>query len=822
MKPSPLQFAREFEKLKSDLSRLPASDLKLLLLARFWEQLAPVAGKSAYESYLNDYRSLVIGLVQADALSDLTIDSLNRVRHVLRELVDVSGIDAAPTSLLIAALGVSLRVVTLLFYVGAYDDALSLCAKLEGVDDLALPTDSELRGLSPLDTLRTIYDKYRRDYPELGTMLQGILAQWEEDALAVEHDRVWCLFVDKDGKGNAATGRMRLLTGTVEQIDSKSKTTRGRQMSTSAPVEKVGTCGHVPDTRKPRRVGACLPPSGDLVAFDNQVKTPDDPFIGVAYDSLKAVRTALRSAGFAQRAQGSYRAFLSIDGSSRTFTGDSIGLAVALVAFTQLLKPEVMRQERFIASDIAVTGSIDADGRITPVNDDTLSAKIERAFFSHVRYVVVPEANLATARDTVKYLNKQYPRRKLRLVSATHLDDVLDDRNIIRAEKVCPLDYIVRQTVRFTRATKVQVPLLLMLLYALTCIIYPKTWVGFDWNPWTTEVNAERNTISALNRDGYRLWSRVIPCDLVPHEYVPSAAPVADLDGDGDNELLFMPFTKDSCEGRGHLFFFESDGQEKLRLNCAIPNQYPGDTAGVLYNNGGVRLANVNGHHKIITAVTQECPARSHIRIWSAQGDSVGWYINSGHAGYRRVFDLDGDGSDELLMLGFNNRMSRATLFALDADSSYGVSPPYDDSNLIGLADVQRGNQLMYMIFPLTDVGEVDLKTSYQSIGLNGLEIESSGMLKIPITESVVRTVEGNMLYYVDRSYRVTRVVVSDRLRKRRDVLTALGQLPPVDDWSAYQFHYRDLVTYWTDTGWVTEGQFRAAEAAATGHNRSN
>ncbi len=383
MKPSPLEFARDFEKLKSELSRLPAADLRLLLLVRFWEQLAPVAGESAYESYLNDYRSLVIGLVQADALSDLTIDSLNRVRHVLNDLVAGSGTETAP-ELRTTISTVTLRLATLFFYVGAMDEGLALCLELKGVDDLALPTESEKRGLSPLDTLRTIYDKYRRDYPELGTLLQGILAKWEEDALAVEHDRVWCLFVDKDGKGNAGTGRMRLLRGTVEQVGRVAHHSY-RVAHHSWWVMQSHPKGRATNDTEAAGERPGSVDSPDQVAFDNQVKTADDPFIGVAYDSLKAVRTGLRSAGFAQRAQGSYRAFLSIDGSNRTFTGDSIGLAVSLVAFTQLLRPEVMRQERFIASDIAVTGSIDADGRITPVNNDTIAAKIERAFFSHVR-----------------------------------------------------------------------------------------------------------------------------------------------------------------------------------------------------------------------------------------------------------------------------------------------------------------------------------------------------------------------------------------------------------------------------------------------------
>ncbi len=883
MKPSPLEFARDFEKLKSELSRLPAADLRLLLLVRFWERLAPMAGESAYESYLNDYCSLVIGLVQADALSDLTIDSLNQVRRVLNDLVDVSGIDAASTSLLIAALGASLRVATLLFYVGAYDEALSLCAELGGVNDLALPADSELRGLSPLDTLRTIYDKYRRDYPELGTLLQGILAQWEEAALAVEHNRVWCLFVDKDGKGNAATGRMRLLRGTVEQVAAKKESSllpdliglpRGRQTPSSAPVEKVGTRGHVPDTGMPRRVGACLPPtgdrrtqgpplretrddasgtplrdtddsivrhssqtprrvvggkndlqnsrrvgaglppSGDMVAFDNQVKTPDDPFIGVAYDSLKAARTGLRSAGFAKRAQGSYRAYLSIDGSNRTFTGDSIGLAVSLVAFTQLLKPEVMRQERFIASDIAVTGSITADGRITPVNNDTIAAKIERAFFSHVRYAVLPEANLATARDTVKRLNKQYPRRRLRLVSAAHLDDVLNDRNIIRSEKVCLGAFITKKAARYSRATKVQVPLLLLLLYALICIIYPKAWVGFDWNP--QYVRLTERGFEALNKDSVPVWDVEFECEAITSA---SLWDVGDLDKDSANEVAFLPMAVSSelCESNAELFVYNYRGKLLYQRDCDIPGEYAtGDVmaCGVKH----ITRIELRDGPILLTEVYRENPARLYLKFWSAYGDLLGWYINPGFAGAEGGC-LSTDGDSTLYFLGYNNRMKCTCFFTIKPCGSFGVGPPYKDRGY-DLEGLTHGNQPHYVLFPRTDLNvEVHEKYNYPK----EIVRQHDGSFRLDVLE--VRSKEkcdwAGVAYYLDTNLRAVSASCDDRFRPLRDSLVDAGKLPQII-WSDYQENLLNAVIYWTDSGWVTEGDLRTAEAETSEYEQSN
>ena len=131
----------------------------------------------------------------------------------------------------------------------------------------------------------------------------------------------------------------------------------------------------------------------DEITFENQIKTPDDPFVGVAYDALQAVRRTFKVAGLKLQGSSFYHAHFSIADSGQTFSGDSIGLAFALLTYTQLLRPEALRLDRFLSGEVAFTGGVDADGRLTAVNDETLGAKVERAFFSPLKYVILPEAN---------------------------------------------------------------------------------------------------------------------------------------------------------------------------------------------------------------------------------------------------------------------------------------------------------------------------------------------------------------------------------------------------------------------------------------------
>ncbi|MEW5995957.1 MAG: hypothetical protein AB1744_16395, partial [Candidatus Zixiibacteriota bacterium] len=74
MTSSPLQFAREFNKLKSDLGSQPADDLKLLRLAQFWPQLEPHRDNPAFRSYVQEYSALFQHLLNPNNLPDLTTE----------------------------------------------------------------------------------------------------------------------------------------------------------------------------------------------------------------------------------------------------------------------------------------------------------------------------------------------------------------------------------------------------------------------------------------------------------------------------------------------------------------------------------------------------------------------------------------------------------------------------------------------------------------------------------------------------------------------------------------------------------------------------
>ncbi|MEP0828935.1 MAG: hypothetical protein HRF51_10475, partial [bacterium] len=537
MESSPLQFARDFERLKSDIARSPSPENALLRLVAFWQNLKERAALDAYRTYLEEYLQLLSSLLNEKNLTDMTIEELSVIGKFVKELP--AGQIPSPYQEAVAQYRTlsAQSYARKLLYVGDYEEALAAL----GVENSQALAPEEADGKNETEILRALCQRaVEKASPACG-FLRSALGELEFVKDDLHQNRVNCLFVEKESDGNSTRGRLRVMEGNIRQSEADS-------------------------------------PSHE-VTFEGQIKTPDDPFVGVAYDALDALKALFRSRGEKAKAETPYHAHFSIQESGHHFTGDSIGLAFALLSYAQAVKSDVTRHERLLPGDIAVTGSIDKAGRVLPVNNETLKLKIERAFFSPVRYLVLPEENHRAAVEILKEFQTRHPRRQLRLIAAERLGGAIDDRNIIRAEKVCMGEYITRVTLRTTRRAKVQVPILLALIYLLVCLIYPKAWIWFDWNP--AAVSVERNGIVVVNSGGVALWEdHNFDSDLQVADYysdgvlAPQYVTISDFIDNENNEIVFAPIYKGKANS---IRLYSSSGKMLWEIEPFVVTTYPGD-----------------------------------------------------------------------------------------------------------------------------------------------------------------------------------------------------------------------------------------------------
>ncbi len=763
---SPLQFAKEWEQQKSSVVSSASGDRGLLHLRNFWQHLSGHFEEPAYRSYFDEYCSLMLPLLNETALSDLTPVELERLSGIIETLVDTN---KSIPELRIALTRIYESAARVNFYVGCLKSGLQYLAKSLTTEAPDI-SESEFSELTEFVALQHLTDQVSSRHELLAKALRDQLSEWQAERRVVSNECAYCLLVDSGNPPSEPRGRLKLLQGDVEVAGNHSAT--------------------------------------DKVTFADIVVAPDDPLIGGAYRSLESVRLLLQREGMSHLAKKRFNANFRISGTDHRLTGESMGLAFALVAYTQLLKSEAHRVERFNSAEVAVTGILDDKGTLQPVNDETLAVKVARTFFSHIRYLVVPESNFETARHEISRLQAEYPRRQLLLVGVRTLADAVTDLNIIRSERVCIGQWVGKQAAKYSRMTKVQVPMLALLSYLMLCLIYPKAWIFFDDNPAFVRPVMETGTIEVFNADSTRLWKYQFPNafnENFAEPQIQTMMMATDIDRDGDNEVLAIALNENDVEENAWLYVFGKKGNILFRRYLAIPNEYPGDTDSTTYHGFAIHPVKLLDTTYILTLATQILPARCHIRLWDANGDSLLWYIQAGGAQFRMTRDIDLDGSEEMIFSAFNNRLGCATFFALNLSTKSGCSPPYEDA-YHDLSKLKRASDFFYAAFPPTDLCDRDCSARYNQPGSIGLRDRNGGFIDVYTSESQIQNCD--VIYSLDRGFRAKNVAFTDGYVERRKDLIEAGELPSIPD-SAYSANILNAVRYWTADGWITEGELR-------------
>lgn len=595
------------------------------------------------------------------------------------------------------------------------------------------------------------------------------------------------LIAESDEKGNGVSLKALF----VEHFPELGLDPRGRILTLRVSAERIS----------PRN-------ETDDVDIRNPLLKSNDSFLKQARDSAAAARKYLeQSHNLPSRRR--YRINFHVDHTGARFTGDSLGVAFAVGAVAAIARLEVLREKISVAPDAVFSGALSAEGKILPIDAQGLKLKIFRAFHSGLKYLVIPRQHIDDCWGYLKELESPYPRRKLELYGVEELPSVLSDPRFVTRSKVSPVSYRARKTVQTVRNPKFEIPMLVVML-SLLAFFSVKLFTPIENdNPVRFHVDTENKAIEFFNSGDSLLWSLEIPWTVPDLHAQELNTILADLNQDANNEVLILPVTREKTPDYTWFYCFSSDGDTLFKRFCIIPDEYIVDTPHVV-EGLHIRVYESDERMLIVTIAATQTPMGSYVRFWTSDGDSLGWYINAGGSQPSLADDIDNDGDLEVFFLNYNNPESCASLAVVDPDSAWGCSPPYDSTESRDRSKLKRGSQVAYVLFPQTDV------SSAYDLPYNG-----------PSNEGVWRTEDGyavaiseygdsegrnfGIVYHFDKNFRVILVVPTDQFRRLRDRTVREGRVPdmPLDDYIA---HLLDTVTYWTDSGWVTEGQLRAAE----------
>lgn len=219
---------------------------------------------------------------------------------------------------------------------------------------------------------------------------------------------------------------------------------------------------------------------------------------------------------------------------------------------------------------------------------------------------------------------------------------------------------------------------------------------------------------TVFDQSGTALWNKVFPVTLVSTGcFGFPGGRVFDLDGDGINEILFIPSPEVSSADPIPLVCYNADGTERWRFvpGRKFNSRRDLDSAGFaacsfipLPSGAGAKIA-LGSLHRLYYPY--------QVAFLDAGGRLLREYWHPGHLQAMALYDVDADGKLELLLAGVNNARKQATLVALDPSQAAGAaretSPDYTFSEIPAATEIAR---LFFPVSTLTGIGRYNRASS--------------------------------------------------------------------------------------------------------------
>jgi hypothetical protein len=388
------------------------------------------------------------------------------------------------------------------------------------------------------------------------------------------------------------------------------------------------------------------------------------------------------------------------------YSGESIGLPLALLALSQKL---ISNQTRFFfnySKEVAFTGKIDLNGRVLRIDPDALELKIKGAFYSGLRYLVIPAANLKEASVFLYKLLSRHPSRRLDLVGVNTLEEIISDDRVSSKTIVPLITWIIKKKkITFKRALSA---LLIIAMIVMSVVLISKNPALHFWkirHPIAIELH--NGNLLALNQERQLLWRFALPRPFDPQSLIQK---FIDLNGDKEEEILVAGNYKSDEKPSSELFCFGQSGKllweyrpgKRIKtLTDEFSNNFVIKTFEV------TQLQNGSAEKSILVLSTHATWYPTQISLLNPKGKLLGEYWNAGHLGKDTLIieDLDDDGWKEIVLGGTNNDFQAACLVVLDPRKIAGCSPASGTPEF-QFKDLPAGTQEFYLLFPRTTLNQ--------------------------------------------------------------------------------------------------------------------
>ncbi|RPJ64315.1 MAG: MerR family transcriptional regulator [Acidobacteria bacterium] len=296
-------------------------------------------------------------------------------------------------------------------------------------------------------------------------------------------------------------------------------------------------------------------------------------------------------------------------------------------------------------------------------------------------------------------------------------------------------------------------------------------WFWFGSQVQLIRALVEGNVLKALDERDSIVWQRNFPS--LNHTFYTQTADtmiVADLDGDGENELLFNLVPTYASGIPGRLLCYGSDGRVRWEFSYGGRRAIAGRNIDGTYVGLFFRIVQAGDRRFILTSANHHLWFPAQVALLDpSTGKLLEEYWHPGGIFRLLLRDLDRDGVDEILLGGLNNPgqgLGHAALAVLKIPFSVEGRKPGAESS--PFFEFTQGKEAGYVLFPRLDLSTVEGKLPLIT------EMSVSGDNRILVR---ISTDDIHAFYYLDFDLKLVETRFTDNLVALHDRLTSLGLL---------------------------------------------
>jgi hypothetical protein len=478
---------------------------------------------------------------------------------------------------------------------------------------------------------------------------------------------------------------------------------------------------------------------------------------------------------FKVKVKGFHKIYISFDKRLGYYTGNSLGAALFLAFVEELLKfykSPIIVQTKHSA---AITGGLNSNGTVLETFSPVIIHKTEAAFFSDVKYFMLPKSDEPDALKKFNSLKKDYPLRDLKIIPIEDVEDLVNRRDIIDIKK----QKTVKRLVNFTRRNPFSLTLLLILF--LMVLIYSS--VIWDKNP--SSYNFTGSILKIKNKMGQVLWTQqmIFSIDNPAHAYYLSlACRIVDINNDGINEVIITyasegKGTVNNLAGKVICFSAKKDIIWEYIFNDPISTESINHTTS--FNSDIIDTVTENGK-KVLYLMANNLPLypmaiykldiRTGVRV---DIEKTLWH--SGGLLSPLIDDFNGDGKMELAVVGVNNGYESAVFFSIQLDKLGGQMP---STQYYTFKDLKKAEYDIYILFPQSDYSYY--LRSRMNAAATLFYYKNTKEFEISVREDYFDPVTGGVLIYsLTNDFQLKMIDCCDIFSFNRDDLIRKGKLNP-------------------------------------------